>query len=137
MSLRNDCLTRLAVILASDSINTVVQTEDELDINLYTAAQLPLIAIKSIEEEPDYSVGRHALWTFGIVSKLYFLDARDTYTQKETLVAEIKNALGADPTLDGNCEVAVLTGIMDGGEFPLYTVEFSINIIYEKHIATA
>lgn len=136
MSVRTNCLARLAVILNTDSVNTVVRAEESLDLDTYTASQIPLVEIIALEEIPFYETARYAKWTCKIITKVYYLDSKGTDSQKEILLKEQKDALGGDPTLNDECAMVDIVTILSGGVFPLYTLEFTLEVTYEKHIAS-
>lgn len=120
------------------AIATVEIANDRPDITIKNKDTLPLIAIVPQEESPEpYEVGRHALWRFTVELTCYFLDDIDSETQQETLTKLIKDAIGGDPDLDGKCVEIRITGIRRGGEFPLWEITFTLEIVYEQKISDA
>jgi hypothetical protein len=138
MSSRTDQISRLSTIIKTTSIKTVKISNGPLDMSVYPSSDIPLINIIPGEERPDpYMTGRFAMWKLSVLLTCYFLDDIDSESQREALVKEIKDAIGGDPTLNGTCAEVRVIGIRPGGEFPLWTVEVTLQIEYEKGIADA
>jgi len=134
---REKILAKLVILLNTASVNTVVRANEMVVLDKYTESQLPLVVIIPDMEEADYEVGRHALWRIGFSATMYYLAEQTDQAMQETLTGEQKNALGGDPTLAQECEMVTILGISPGGEFPIYTILFECEAIYEKHIANA
>jgi len=134
---RATALSKLEALVNTASVNTVVRANEAVELDKYTESQLPLVCIIPGDEVPTYEVGRHALWRFATTIVVYFLGERKDEATQETLVGEIKNALGGDPTLSDTVEMVDILSISSGGEFPIYTITFECEVTYEKHIATA
>jgi len=139
MSTRNDCLARLLTnISAITSIKSVERgNEDPGGAGGYTKAELPLAIIKAEQETVDYETNRYGYWLVKVSLFLYFLSDEDETTDRETLVAAIKNKIGEDPTLNGLCEMCEITSIVSSGAYPLYKETFALEFKYEQSISVA
>ena len=134
---RETILERLATIHNTASVNTVVRANQDIDLNKYTQAQEPIVQLIPLGEVPEYGVGRTALWRFGVQTTLFYLASKQDEVLQETLTGEIKDAIGGDPTLNELCEMVIILAITPGGEFPIYSILFEYEILYEKGIANA
>lgn len=138
-SQRKKALDQLAIQVDTATVATVVLANAKLDMVERVASEMPLVEIVPGDEVPEYekSSRGHALWGFTARLTCYFLDDIGEDEQRETLVKEIKDAIGNDSTLDGNCADCDIIAIRQEGEFPLWELVFELEISYEKGIANA
>jgi|GEM_PF-6527408 len=130
-------LAALANQVNTASVNTVVNANAKLDMTVRTLAEVPLNEIIAVEETTRGEVGGFDMYSFFVDLTCYYIDEPDSDTQKETLTKELKDAIGGDITLNGTCTCCHVRSVRYGGEFPLWEVILSLEILYEKEIANA
>jgi hypothetical protein len=140
-SVRQQILEAIAAGITANchTVKTVVLAEGELEMVRYTAAQTPLIQVRSGSESPTYekSGSGHALWGFSIRLTCYYLGDIPEEEAGEALAKEIKDELGRDPTYGGVVTDIDVRDMTPSGEFPLWRLDFSLYASYEARIDNA
>ncbi|MBW2037191.1 MAG: hypothetical protein JRI41_06900 [Deltaproteobacteria bacterium] len=137
-SQRQDILNALQSVIDNvSSITTTLLSNYEVDLTKYSSSSLPMALIIPTAETPLYETGQYAKWTLATRIIIYFLSEDSAAVEGEALVKDIKDVLGNNSTLNGNAIDISIGEITNGGNFPLFSVEFKVNITYERSILNA
>lgn len=132
---RRDLLANLKIALeAVTGVTTVVRHyAEELDVSKYKERDMPLIAIHEPSEaaEEELTSMRAMMW-LEVSLKVYFMDwelvVGSTY---ETLLKNIRDAIGADPRLNSSTVFTYVGDISAViGEMPLYSFTIELKSRY-------
>lgn len=131
---RDDILAALATLMSTISgVNTVARTYMNIDITQYTESQLPLIEIKEPEESSKVNlVNMRQLMDLGVELRVFFVSWGEIPTSTyETLIKNIRDAIGNDFTLSGNIVACYVTEIGSiEGRVPVYNFEITLQMEY-------
>lgn len=133
-SQRDLAIDRLATVVKTTNIKTVVQVNQEEDLILYDDTDTPLIQIIATEESAVWGKSMMALWRFNVNVVIFYLDDLEVKTQRENLTKEVRDAIGNDLTLNDTCAECVTLSVSHSGSFPLYKTTLRLRIDYEKSI---
>ena len=130
-------LAALATQSNTASVNTVVNANAKLDMTVRPLSQVPLNEIIVTEITTRGEVGGFDMYSLWVDLTCYYIDEPDSDVQKETLTKELKDAIGGDITLSETCTCCHIRSVRYGGEFPLWEVILSLEILFEKEIDNA
>lgn len=132
---RRDVLANLKTALeAVPGVTTVVRTYTPLDLPaLYSESDLPLIELQEPDESDENEMtGRRAIAFLAVEAIVHFVDWDGTPDSTyETLMKNIRDAIGNDFNLNGKSVATWITGVTKiDGELPLYFYGLTFNCEY-------
>ncbi len=135
-STRTSILSAISgVIEQVSSVNTVVCSNGNVMIETYKASDLPLVQIVFNRETPLYETSHHAMWEISFELTCYVLGGiEDTV---ENIIKDIKDAIGANQTMNQTCVITEIVSVNIIGDFPLWKLIFDMRSKYEKGVADA
>jgi len=136
---RRDVLSGLETIIdAISEVTTTVRTYAPVDILNYKEAEMPLVNIIEPGEDTYQDMTSHrAIMSLGVVLKVWFVSWAEVPTSTyETLMKEIRDAIGANFTLGGAVDAAWVDGVTEiSGEMPVYNYGISMQVRYYLNAA--
>lgn len=120
------------------SVETVTRSLAVRDILNYNEAELPLVDIREPREVADVEMtSMRQIGFLDVILRVWFVCwGEDPSTTYESLMQDIRNELGEDPTM-GQCAVASwVTGVSNvEGEMPLFRFDISLRTKYHLDLA--
>jgi hypothetical protein len=134
-SQRYTAIAALRTALATiTSLEDVDYANEEQSVTTYDMADLPLMFVIPVVETYVWEKSMNMLSTLNVNCHLFFLDDGTDEQQGEGLIKAVRDKLGEDITLGGTCAECRIISISNQGTFPLWKVNFSVRIRYEKRI---
>lgn len=126
---RRDILSNLATVVDITEVTTVVRSYVAVDILNYKEAELPLINIIEPAEDTDQDMTSHRqIMSLEVALRVWFVSWAEIPTGTyETLVKEIRDAIGANFNLDDALDAVWIDSIsIVEGELPVYHFDMSL-----------
>lgn len=119
-------------------VKTVTRSLAVRDILNYNETDLPLVDLREPRETADVEMtSMRQIGFLDVILRVWFTHwGEDPSSTYETLMKDIRNKLGEDPTM-GQCAVASwVTGVSNvEGEMPLFRFDISLRTKYHLNLA--